>query len=65
MENDKLIIAGREIRSRLFVGTGKFPSSASLKECLDACGAEIVTAALRRTDLAKPEDDGGTSWPRA
>ncbi|HQK77109.1 MAG TPA: thiazole synthase, partial [Candidatus Hydrogenedentes bacterium] len=48
MTEDRLVIAGRKIRSRLFVGTGKFPSSAALKACLDACDAEIVTAALRR-----------------
>ena len=50
-------IAGRKLRSRLFVRTGKFPSSAALKACLDACDAEIVTVALRRADLSKPDDD--------
>lgn len=58
MNEDKLVIAGRTIRSRLFVGTGKFPSSAALKACLDACGAEMVTVALRRADLRKPDEDG-------
>jgi thiazole synthase len=57
MNEDKLIIAGRTIRSRLFVGTGKFPSSAALKTCLDACDAEMVTVALRRADLRKPDED--------
>jgi thiazole synthase len=57
MSDDNLIIAGRSIRSRLFVGTGKFPSSAALKACLDACDAEIVTVALRRADLKKREED--------
>jgi thiazole synthase len=57
MTEDKLIIAGRHIRSRLFVGTGKFPSNAALKACLDACDAEIVTVALRRADLNKPDED--------
>ena len=57
MTEDRLVIAGRKIRSRLFVGTGKFPSSAALKACLDACDAEIVTVALRRADLSKPDDD--------
>jgi len=46
-----LIIAGREIRSRLFVGTGKFPSNEAMRDALVASGAEIVTVALRRADL--------------
>ncbi len=55
--NDPLIIAGRSFRSRLLVGTGKFPSAAALKAALDASRAEIVTVALRRVDLGKPEAD--------
>jgi thiazole synthase len=51
-----LIIAGREIRSRLFVGTGKFPSNESMRDALAASGAEIVTVALRRADLTGARD---------
>lgn len=40
------------------VGTGKFPSTESLRAALDACDAEIVTVALRRADLANPKGDG-------
>ena len=57
MPKDPLIIAGRRFRSRLMVGTGKFPSAAALKAALDASGAEIVTVALRRVDLGQPEGD--------
>ncbi len=57
MTQDALIIAGRTFRSRLFVGTGKFPSSAALEACLGACDAEIVTVALRRADLSKASED--------
>ena len=57
MPNDPLIIAGRRFRSRLIVGTGKFPSAAALKAALDAAGAEIVTVALRRVDLGQPAGD--------
>ena len=57
MPNDPLIIAGRPFRSRLMVGTGKFPSAAALKAALDASGAEIVTVALRRVDLGQPASD--------
>lgn len=56
--DDPLIIAGRRFRSRLMVGTGKFPSAAALRAALESSGAEIVTVALRRVDLAKPEAEG-------
>jgi thiazole synthase len=52
-----LTIAGRVFRSRLFGGTGKFSSPRVMKEALDASGCEMVTVALRRVDLANPEDD--------
>uniref|UniRef100_A0A7C3SJJ9 Thiazole synthase n=1 Tax=Desulfobacca acetoxidans TaxID=60893 RepID=A0A7C3SJJ9_9BACT len=55
--DDPLIIAGRAFRSRLMVGTGKFPSAEALRAALAASGAEIVTVALRRVDLSKPEAD--------
>jgi thiazole synthase len=53
---DDLIIAGRPFSSRLFLGTGKFPSNASLREAIDSSGAEIVTVALRRIDPSAEED---------
>jgi len=57
MREDILIIAGREIKSRLFLGTGKFASSEVMKKALDSSGAEIVTVALRRVDLTNPMDN--------
>jgi len=57
VKNDLLEIAGRTFRSRLMVGTGKFPSAEALRAALDASGAEIVTVALRRVDLSKPAGD--------
>lgn len=51
-----LIIAGRTIKSRLFLGTGKFPSNESMRDALAASGAEIVTVALRRADLTGKGD---------
>lgn len=47
-----LIIAGREFHSRLFLGTGKFPSHELMRDALAASGTEIVTVALRRVDLS-------------
>src|SRR5207245_7565923 len=48
---DSLILAGREFRSRLIVGTGKYPSFQVMREAHEASGAEIVTVAVRRVDL--------------
>jgi thiazole synthase len=51
-----LIIAGREFSSRLFLGTGKFPSNESMRDALAASGTEVVTVALRRADLSGKHD---------
>src|SRR6204780_3255439 len=44
-------IAGREFRSRLIVGTGKYRSFQEMQRCHAASGAEIVTVAVRRVNL--------------
>jgi thiazole synthase len=49
---DDLIIAGKRFASRLLVGTGKYKDFAETRAAIDASGAEIVTVALRRTNLA-------------
>jgi len=46
-----LVIDGCELKSRLFLGTGKFPSPAVMAEAVLASGTELVTVALRRVDL--------------
>jgi thiazole synthase len=51
-----LTIAGREFSSRLFLGTGKFPSNESMRDALAASGTQIVTVALRRADLSGKHD---------
>jgi len=56
LSNRPLIIAGREFRSRLFLGTGKFSSPEAMRDALAASGAEIVTVALRRADLSGKKD---------
>ena len=48
---DGLILAGREFRSRLIVGTGKYPSLQVMREAHEASGADMVTVAVRRVDL--------------
>jgi thiazole synthase len=49
--NDSLVLAGREFRSRLIVGTGKYPGFQVMKEAHEASGADMVTVAVRRVDL--------------
>jgi len=53
---DALMIAGREFGSRLFLGTGKFPSNAALEAAIVSSGTEMVTVALRRIDTTADED---------
>src|SRR5213080_4093710 len=53
---EPLIIAGREFRSRLLLGTGKFSSNEAMAAALEASGTEIVTVALRRADLSGKGD---------
>ncbi|MFT3739751.1 MAG: thiazole synthase [Breznakibacter sp.] len=52
-----LIIADKTFRSRLFAGTGKFGSNASMAEAVKASGTQLVTVALRRVDFDDPHDD--------
>src|SRR3989475_2153244 len=52
MENDVLRIAGREFRSRLIVGTGKYKTFQEMSRAHEASGAEIVTVAVRRVNLS-------------
>src|ERR1700682_1136932 len=49
--SENLQIAGRQFRSRLVVGTGKYRSFQEMQRCHEASGAEIVTVAVRRVNL--------------
>lgn len=53
MAPGKLTIAGREFNSRLMVGTGKYASNEQMVAALEASGAEIITVAVRRVNLAE------------
>src|ERR1039458_6972263 len=46
-----LSIAGREFRSRLIVGTGKYRSFQEMQRCHEVSGADMVTVAVRRVNL--------------
>lgn len=53
-----LQIAGREFRSRLMVGTGKYASNEQMLAAIEASGAEVVTVAVRRVDLDRTRQEG-------
>src|SRR5436190_11431044 len=50
-DSDALVIAGRTFKSRLIVGTGKYPSHQVMKDAHERSGADMVTVAVRRIDL--------------
>ena len=53
----KLIIAGQEFGSRLFIGTGKFSSNETMRQAILASGTEMVTVAMKRIDMQNSQDD--------
>lgn len=53
-----LVIAGREFRSRLMVGTGKYPSNELMVRAIEASGADVVTVAVRRVPLDRTQQEG-------
>ena len=57
MNSSPLVIAGVALRSRLFLGTGKYRSGAVMAESIAASGAELVTVALRRVRTDGATDD--------
>jgi thiazole synthase len=54
---DRFVIAGREFRSRLITGTGKYASFETMSAAVEASGCEMVTVAVRRIDFDAPGDD--------
>ena len=53
---DPLVIAGRRYRSRLLTGTGKFRDLDETRRATEAAGAQIVTVAIRRTNIGQDRD---------
>jgi thiazole synthase len=54
--DDPLVIAGRELRSRLITGTGKYSSPEHMRDAVLASGCELVTVAVGRIDLDSVEE---------
>lgn len=55
MEDTKLKLGKYEFTSRLFVGTGKYPTMELMSKALEASGAEVVTVAVRRANIGSNE----------
>lgn len=51
MAGDPLIIAGREFKSRLWVGTGKYKNFVETQKAIEVSGADVVTVAVRRVNI--------------
>lgn len=62
--SDKLVIGGVELNNRLFVGTGKYPSNALIKDVLENSGSQVITLAVRRVDLDHKEEDILSNIPK-
>jgi len=54
---DPLVIAGRTFSSRLLVGTGKYKDMDETSAAIEASGAEVVTIAVRRTNIGQNSDE--------
>ena len=55
--NDPLLIAGRAFGSRLLIGTGKYKDFAQTRAAVEASGADIVTVAIRRTNIGQTPNE--------
>ena len=53
-DRDSLVVAGRTLKSRLIVGTGKYRDFEQTREAIEASGADMVTVAVRRVNIAEP-----------
>ena len=56
-QDDPLVIADRTFHSRLLVGTGKYKDMEETRAAIEASGAEIVTIAVRRTNIGQNSDE--------
>ena len=57
MMEDTLKIAGKELSSRLFLGTGRYPNPYVQNEAIKSSGAQVLTFAIRRVNLNSPDED--------
>lgn len=55
MNDEPLVIAGKEFRSRLILGTGRYRTMEEQAAAIETSGAEMITVAIRRLDLSDPQ----------
>src|SRR5690625_1476707 len=58
VQDTPLTIAGREFRSRLIIGTGKYRSNEEMLRAIEAADIETVTVSVRRVDLDRTKEEG-------
>lgn len=58
----KLIIAGQEFESRLFLGTGKFPSNQIMGKAIETSQTQMVTTAMKRVNIENSKEDDMLSY---
>jgi thiazole synthase len=56
--HEPLVIAGKEFRSRLILGTGKYKDNATMVNAIEAADAEMITVAVRRINLDRTQEEG-------
>lgn len=54
---DKLVIGGKELSSRFFLGTGRYPNPFVQNQAIEVSEAEVLTFAIRRVNLDDPSED--------
>jgi len=57
VQSDALVVGGVDYQSRLLVGTGKYKDPEETRQAVEASGAEIVTVAIRRTNIGQNSDE--------
>lgn len=58
MTGEALVVGGRDVGSRLIVGTGKYADNRTMVDAIRASGAAMVTVAVRRVDLNRTHEEG-------
>jgi thiazole synthase len=58
VQDPPFVIAGRQLRSRLILGTGKYRDNETMVRAFEAADVEMVTVAVRRVNLDRSKEEG-------